>query len=544
MELIGSFIGGIGLFLLGMKLMSDGLRLAAGRALRHILERWTRTPLHSFFSGVLITSLVQSSSAVTVAAIGFANAGLLSLLQTSYVIYGTNIGTTMTGWLVAMVGFKLEVQALALPLIGAGIFLRLLFRESRRGALGESLSGFGLFFLGVAILRDAFGELALTFPLPEYTSEAMSLLWFVAAGFLLTLLMQSSSAAMAITLSAAASGVLSLDAAAATVVGANVGTTATAALAVIGATPNAQRTAAIHVLFNVITAAMAMLLLPQLLELVTLLHKALEMPLLAGTILALFHTLFNVTGVLLLWFVTPALVRWLQQRLRSAEEDRGRPIYLDNNIVATPALALGALLMELQRMGEYARSMLRDLLSSERAMGSQMHTDRTAVVRLENAINQFSVAMQRTPLPEDISQHLPQALRVSRYYEAVSNLAVEAAAEQELLDYIELPAVAEAMGRFRQDCVGLLALLDTVEENEQTTERVQAGEELMRHYETLKAALLRAGSAEQITLPQMLSQLDLYSKLRRAVEQALKGAVHQQELTALASRYHGDTISD
>ena len=138
LSLISSFIGGIGLFLLGMRLMSDGLRMAAGGALRHILSRWTRSPLRGFFSGILITSLVQSSSAVTVAVIGFVNAGLLSLLQTVYVIYGTNIGTTMTSWLVALVGFKLNVQLVALPLIGIGMFMRLTDTSGRRGYWRES----------------------------------------------------------------------------------------------------------------------------------------------------------------------------------------------------------------------------------------------------------------------------------------------------------------------------------------------------------------------------------------------------------------------
>ena len=132
--LISSFIGGIGLFLLGMRLMSEGLKMAAGHALRHILSSWTSSPLRGFLSGILITSLVQSSSAVTVAVIGFVNAGLLSLLQTVYVIYGTNIGTTMTSWLVALVGFKMNVQAVSLPLIGVGMLLRLSDANGRRGA--------------------------------------------------------------------------------------------------------------------------------------------------------------------------------------------------------------------------------------------------------------------------------------------------------------------------------------------------------------------------------------------------------------------------
>ena len=159
LSMAGSFIGGIGLFLLGMMMMTDGLKMAAGDALKHILSEWTRTPLRGFLSGVLITSLVQSSGAVTVAVIGFVNAGLLDILQTVYVIYGTNIGTTMTSWLVAIVGVKLHVQALALPMIGLGMFLRVISGSTRRGALGDALAGFGLFFLGIAILKNTFEDI-------------------------------------------------------------------------------------------------------------------------------------------------------------------------------------------------------------------------------------------------------------------------------------------------------------------------------------------------------------------------------------------------
>jgi phosphate:Na+ symporter len=535
--LISSFIGGIGLFLLGMRLMSDGLKMAAGDALRHILSRWTRTPLRGFFSGILITSLVQSSSAVTVAVIGFVNAGLLSLLQTVYVIYGTNIGTTMTSWLVALVGFKLNIQSVALPLIGLGMFMRLIDVNGRRGAIGESLAGFGLFFLGIAILKQAFGDVGDTINLAEYAADGGGLLLFTALGFMLTFLMQSSSAAMAVTLTAAASGVIPLYAAAATVIGANVGTTTTAAFSVIGATPNAQRTAAAHVIFNILTALVAMLLLQPLLDLVQLLLQLFTPDAGVATKLALFHTLFNILGVALLWFLTPALVHWLEGRLHSAEEDLGRPLYLDRNVVATPVLALNALVMELARMGALASNMLQDLFSSERSVSTQLHRDKTVMARLEQAVDEFSVTMQRAPLPADIGDHLPLALRTTRYYKEVANMAVIMAGLQEGLAYIEEPRLVESMGRFRSECVNLLAKLDPLSEAYSSLDIVQAMSELENYYEQLKAQLLRAGATGQLKFSVMVAQLDLYRDLRRAMEQAVKGADALHELAALASRY-------
>ena len=136
LSLIGAFIGGLGLFLLGMALMTDGLKIAAGRTLRDILGRWTRTRLRGLLAGALVTSMVQSSSAVTVATIGFVNAGLLTLAQAVWVIFGANVGTSMTGWLVALVGFHVRIDALALPLLGLGMLLRITGADRRRGAIG------------------------------------------------------------------------------------------------------------------------------------------------------------------------------------------------------------------------------------------------------------------------------------------------------------------------------------------------------------------------------------------------------------------------
>ncbi len=540
LNLLGSFAGGIGLFLLGMKLMTDGLKMAAGHALRHILSQWTNTPLRGFLSGILITSLVQSSSAVTVAVIGFVNAGLLSLLQTVYVIYGTNIGTTMTSWLVAMVGFKINVQALALPLIGLGMLVRLISGESRRGALAEAIAGFGLFFLGIGILKDAFADVGAGLELADYSAGGLGLLLFTGFGFLLTFLMQSSSAAMAVTLTAAAGGVIPFTAAAATVIGANVGTTSTAALAVLGATPNAQRTAAAHVMFNLLTAVTALLLLGPLLALVAQLRTLLGLTSSIATELALFHTLFNILGVMMLWLLTPRMVRWLERRLRSAEEDLGRPVYLDKNVVRTPALALNALVLELGRMGDFAGKMLRDAFSTERHTGSQLHKERAVMERLVNAVNEFSLILQRSNLPGDISEHLPVALRISRYYMAVANVAVSLAKSQEELPYIEDKQLAESLGRFRSECVALLELADPLSDRFSADASLQGLDALEQHYEKLKAQLLHAGTQETIRLQQMVAELDLYSNVRRAMEQAVKGASYLHTLMELAKSYEAD----
>jgi len=222
---IGQLIGGVGLFLLGMMLMTDGLKVAAGQSLKQLLERGTGTAVHGLLSGALLTALVQSSSAVTVAAIGFVNAGMLTLERSVWVVFGSNIGTTMTGWLVALVGFKIKIALFALPAIGVGMVLKLTGGDTRRGAVGLALAGFGLFFVGVSVLKDAFEGVAQTIDISGLYAEGLAgVLIFVGIGFLMTLLTQSSSAALSIALAAAAGNLVALEPAAAMVIGANIGT--------------------------------------------------------------------------------------------------------------------------------------------------------------------------------------------------------------------------------------------------------------------------------------------------------------------------------
>ncbi|WP_262422753.1 Na/Pi cotransporter family protein [Brevundimonas denitrificans] len=252
-----SLLGGVGLFLLGMWLMTEGLKLAAGGALQAVLESWTRSAPRGFLAGVLITALLQSSSAVTVATLGFVNAGLLNLAQAVWLIIGANVGTTMTGWLVALVGVKIDVAALALPLIGLGMLGRLAFRgRSRLFGAAQAMAGFGAFFLGVGVLQGAFADLLGDMG-HLFTGDATfaALLIALALGVLVTVLTQSSSAAIALALTAAASGEIPLSMAAMAVIGTNIGTTSTAILAALSATPAARRVATAHVIFNVTAAA-------------------------------------------------------------------------------------------------------------------------------------------------------------------------------------------------------------------------------------------------------------------------------------------------
>jgi phosphate:Na+ symporter len=339
LAMLGQLLGGVGLFLIGMILMSDGLKAAAGTALQTVLERFTGNRFTAFLSGVGLTALVQSSSATTITTIGFVSAGLLSFSAAIGVILGANVGTTSTGWIVSLLGFKLNVAAFALPFIGVGALLRLL-SDGRRAHFGMALAGFGLIFVGIDFLQQGMGGLAerLDFSVFEVTTLSGRLL-LVLVGAVMTVLLQSSSAAVAMTLTALHSGAIGLEQAALLVIGQNLGTTVKAILAAIGASVPARRTAVAHILFNVVTAGLTFLAARPLLAFSVALAGAGERSDPAVEI-ALFHTLFNLMGVALFLPITGPFARFV---IRLVPE-RG-PIltrHLDSSVLRIPAVAVEA----------------------------------------------------------------------------------------------------------------------------------------------------------------------------------------------------------
>jgi phosphate:Na+ symporter len=420
----GPLAGGLGLFLLGMAMMTDGLKLAAGPALQRVLGWATRTRGHALASGFLVTTVMQSSSAATVAAIGFINAGLLGLQPALWVLFGSNVGSTTTAWIVALVGLKFKIEAFALPLVGLGMALRLTGAGQRRGHLGAALAGFGLLFLGIALMQQAFGALTEQVALPQGRGF-LGMLAQLAVGVVMTVLMQSSAASMAIALTAAQGGLIDTQGAAAVVIGANIGTTVTAIMAAIGATPNARRAASAHVVFNLITATVALALLPWLLGVIAWGREALDLPADPAAQLALFHTTFNVLGVLLMWPLADRLTRWLMQRFRQREEDEAQPRYLDDNVLAVPTLALDALQREIARIATRVRRLCSRALDG--ATAPALAADGQIAARLDEAVERFVERMNRQAMPEGTSARLAQALRVLRYLESAAEQAVAAA---------------------------------------------------------------------------------------------------------------------
>jgi phosphate:Na+ symporter len=531
---LGTFLGGLGLFLLAVGMLTDGLRLAAGDQLRSILARSTRTPARGVGSGILFTAVVQSSSAVTVATIGFVNAGLLTLVQALGVVYGANIGTTVTGWLVAAVGFSWKIEVLALPLIGAGMLLRLTGSSSRLGAAGEALAGFGLFFIGVDVLRDAFdGVAAAVDPAALAVDGWLGVLVYLGVGVLMTVVTQSSSAAIAITLTAASGGVIGLEAAAAAVIGANVGTTSTALLATIGATPAARRVAMAHVAFNLVTAAVALAILPLVLWAVDAIGDAVGLGDAPAATLALFHTLFNVLGVVIMLPLTGPLARFLERRFRRASEDAARPRYLDHTLAATPLLALDALVLELARLLGQVRGQFALALDRESGSDRAVAEAGEAVDALAGAVALFLRRMERTRMTDDVAAEIPVVLRVLNYVEDVRDLAGDVGRGLPALASVPAGPLGERVERFRGETLALAHAADPTTDDFDGEALEARREALDRDWHELKDALLEAAADGVIPLERLDPVLDGLRAGRRAANQMLKAG---RRLHGLAMR--------
>lgn len=527
-SLIAGLFGGLGLFLLGMRLMTKGLRNAAGPALRHILGQWTKTPLRGLFSGFLITALVQSSSAITVAVIGFVNAGLMTLVQSVGVIFGSNIGTTVTGWIVAAVGISVNVKALALPLIGLGAALRITGANSRRRYMGDALTGFGIFFLGIEVLQTSFQSLENNIDLSAFAMEGvLGIVLFILIGFILTLLMQSSSAAMALVLTAAMSGVVPLENAAAAVVGTNIGTTTTAALSVIGATNNAKKVAAAHIIFNLVTGVVAAFLIPLFIHIIAMVPAAGATNDMAAT-LAMFHTAFNLLGVILFIPFTNQLVSLLNRKIGKQVAEEGKPRYLDDNVLQTPALAFDALFMELGRLGEMVRLMAHKALSSK-FRHVDFIKDSQSTEMLANSIRDYCIKLQELDLPEAVAQHMPKALRIIQYYRKTVSIMDEVSQEHGVLSH-RLPDRTESVAHsFRQEVRDILNTAHTPCASE-FADLAKRLHQLIDQYHVLKDELLQCGARNEISLERMVALLDYYSHVRMMCEQAVKGTTHWASL--------------
>ncbi|MFZ9003986.1 MAG: Na/Pi cotransporter family protein [Robiginitalea sp.] len=360
-------IGALGVFLFGMKQMSDALTDLAGDRMRSILATMTSNRFRGVLTGFLITSVIQSSSATTLMVVSFANASLLSLAEAISVIMGANIGTTTTAWMITLLGFKVSMNAIALPLVGLGVILTFLKRKSWK-QWGNFIIGFGLLFVGLEFLKEHLPDIQqnpqiLEF-LQEYTRHGFaSVLLFLLVGTLLTVLIQSSSATMALTLLMTAKGWIPFEAAAAMVLGENIGTTITANLAAIVGNFRARQAALAHLFFNLLGVVWMLLVFYPFLRGVSWIAERLGngSPFVDAAAvpvaISLFHTFFNLANTLLMvWLVKPLarLVQWIVPERVLPERPMEEPKFLNHEALAYPETAIAALEQESRYLYEHA----------------------------------------------------------------------------------------------------------------------------------------------------------------------------------------------
>lgn len=401
MDIVIGLMGGLGLFLYGMNLMGDGLQKSAGAKLKKIIELLTSNVIMGVLVGMLVTMVIQSSSATTVMVVGFVNAGIMSLTQAIGVIMGANIGTTVTAQLVS-----LDVDFLAPISLGIGIVIYMFAKKSKTRHIAEILLGFGILFIGMEFMKDAVS------PLKEYEGFTNMLLSFgsnpilgVLMGFAITAIVQSSSASMGMLIALASEGLIPITAALPILYGENIGTCVTSLISSIGATKNARRAAVMHLTFNLIGSLIFMFILSgPIVKLVTYIDPDNTARQIANA-----HTLFNVINVLILLPFNKLIVKLaikLVPETEGEEEDDNKIIkYIDDRMIETPSIALTNTLKETIRMGEKAKecfnySMEGILENSEKKVEKAFKKERH-VNELQKSILSYLLKLSKSSLNDN-----------------------------------------------------------------------------------------------------------------------------------------------
>ena len=369
------------MFLYGMNLMSGGLQKAAGNRLRNLLSAMTSNPLKGVLTGLGITTVIQSSSATTVMVVGFVNAGLLTLMQAVGVIMGANIGTTVTAWIISVLGFKADISVLAVPLMAVGFVMSMAKKEKYRN-ISEFIIGFSLLFLGLSLMKNSVPDLRETPEVLQFITQWTdygfgSVLIFLLIGTIMTLILQSSSATMALTLIMLSMGWIPFTAAAAMVLGENIGTTITANIAASVGSTNARRAALAHTIFNVFGVIWALVLFTPFLMLIGKIITWMGYPnpldivysagIESGSTestaalygVSMLHTLFNTFNTCLLIWFTPFIVKIVSSIIKSKPEEKEEKFklkYINAGHIGTAELSLGQAMQEIIHFAQISRN--------------------------------------------------------------------------------------------------------------------------------------------------------------------------------------------
>lgn len=420
-EMLFSFLGGLGIFLFGIKYMGDGLQKAAGDRLREVLNKFTSTPLKAVLAGLIVTGLIQSSSGTTVLTVGLVSAGFMSLRQAIGVIMGANVGTTVTAFII---GFNLS--AYALPIIGIGSILLFFTKRNWPQNIGQILFGFGCLFFGLKLMGSAMEPLK---DLPQFNQLMIDVshhpVLGVGIGTLLTMVLQSSSATIGILQQLYAQNSLSLAAALPILFGDNIGTTITAVIACLGASIAAKRTAAAHVTFNLVGALIFTILLAPFTSVVTAISGSLGLN--PGMQIAFAHGLFNISNLAIQFWFIPQIEALVKKIVPGKDKSLDiRDTELNEDFIRTsPSIALRSASNEVIQMGQYA---VRALEASKDFYLTPKDEYKQEVLQYEDAINKYDVEITEylakiatAPLAQIESQEQAMLLEFTKDFERIGD---------------------------------------------------------------------------------------------------------------------------
>ena len=428
--------GALGLFLFGMSMMSEALQKVAGNKMRSILASMTKNRLLGVLTGVIVTSIIQSSSATTVMVVSFVNAGLLTLAESISVIMGANIGTTITAWLVSLIGFKFSIANIAIPLIGFSL-LFIFSKNDRRKSIGEVMVGFSLLFIGLEYLKNSVPDIKsnpemLQF-LTDYTNMGYgSILLFLLIGSVLTVIVQSSSATMAITLIMLSQGWISFEIGAAMVLGENIGTTITANIAGLTAKTNARRAALSHTMFNICGVIWVLIIFYPFINLIEWIvgGNTTEN---ANSLYALsmFHTMFNVSNtVIMIWLIKPLETIVCKILPEKKEENEFALKFISTGMLPTGELSLIEAEKEIEHYTERTHRMFDEArtltLATYNDKNAQKYAERVANYesasdQTENAIADYLYDIDATPISTDLKNRIRNYLYLTTEVESVAD---------------------------------------------------------------------------------------------------------------------------
>ena len=434
-----TILGSLGLFLYGMKIMSEALQKIAGDKMRQILSRMTSRPISGVATGALVTSVIQSSSATTVMTVSFANAGLLSLAGAIAVIMGANIGTTITAWIISIFGLKFSIATITVPILALAIPF-IFANKDKLKSIGEFIIGFALLFLGMEMMKNSIPDISAHPEILQFISKFSdfgywSILLFVLIGTICTIILQSSSAMMAITLVMCAQGWIGFEAAAALVLGENIGTTITALIAASVANANAKRVALSHTSFNIIGVTWMLIIFYPFLKLMSWLTIQIDGadPYLSmaaiPVALSLFHTSFNVLNTsIMIWFI-PQIEKLVTFLVKDPETDQEptKLSYISRGMLNTAELNLESARREIKVFSERVVRMFGFL--------RELETDNK---------NDFDKVMTRIAKYEDITDHME--LEIADFLTKVSTGKMSSESTQQVLSMLRIIDNLESLG--------------------------------------------------------------------------------------------------